>query len=233
MESINDYLPEYIKSGKYFEDAKGWYKYKYIHPFTQRSFVFLLCVIILVLFLGIIVNVNKLFPFVVQVKYIVDADTSRNKAVRITRANQIKNDPLLSIVDVMIRNYVIRRENYNYYNLQKQFIHVKNNSTRITFRRFYNYMNIDNPSSPVLRYQKNSTSETSIVSTQYPGNSKAIVRFNSIAKNRGDKIIDNKLWQAEIDYQVDAINTDLPTGSRFNFTVNNYQLKLLKDNLNK
>jgi type IV secretion system protein VirB8 len=190
-------------------------------------------VIILVLFLGIIVNVNKLFPFVVQVKYIVDADTSRNKAVRITRANQIKNDPLLSIVDVMIRNYVIRRENYNYYNLQKQFIHVKNNSTRITFRRFYNYMNIDNPSSPVLRYQKNSTSETSIVSTQYPGNSKAIVRFNSIAKNRGDKIIDNKLWQAEIDYQVDAINTDLPTGSRFNFTVNNYQLKLLKDNLNK
>jgi type IV secretion system protein VirB8 len=94
-------------------------------------------------------------------------------------------------------------------------------------------MNIDNPSSPMLRYQKNSISKADIVSTQYPGNGKAIVKFNSVARNREDKVIDNKLWQASIDYQVDNIQADLPAGSRFNFTVNNYQLKLLKDNLNK
>ncbi|MDP5110363.1 MAG: VirB8/TrbF family protein [Rickettsiaceae bacterium] len=229
MEPIYKSLQDYIKSGEYFADAKEWYKYKYIHPFSQRSFILILSAVICALFIGVVININSLFPSVIQVKYSITADTSANKSAQITRANQIENSPLASIIDVLIRNYVLKRESYNYDNLKKQFVYIKNNSTRIVFRRFYNYMNIDNPSSPIMRYQKGAKRKITIISAQYPSPNKALIEFNSIAENAANEVIEDAIWQATIDLEVDDINTNLPSGARFNFTIIDYQLKLLKD----
>jgi type IV secretion system protein VirB8 len=233
MEPLYKSLREYIETGEYFADAKHWYKYKYIHPFSQRSFTFILSVVICALFIGIAININSLFPSVIQVKYQISATTSENKSAQIIRANQINNDPLASITDVMIRNYVTTREKYSYDDLKKQFIFVKNNSTRIVFRRFYNFMNIDNPSSPVMKYQKEIKRTTKIISTSYPNKQKAIVKFNSIVQNFAGDVTEDIVWQATIDYEIDKINTNLPSGSRFNFTVTDYQLKLIEDRSKK
>jgi type IV secretion system protein VirB8 len=224
MEPIYKSLQDYIRSGEYFIDAKEWYKYKYIHPFSQRSFILILSVIICALFIGILININSLFPSVIQVKYSIEADSSSSKSAQIIRANQIENAPLASIIDVLVKNYVSKRESYDYDQLN-----VKNNSTRIVFRRFYNYMNIDNPSSPVMRYQKNAKRKVDIISAQYPTPTKALVEFHSVAVNSANEIIEDMIWQAAIDFEVDEINTKLPSGARFNFTIIDYQLKLLKD----
>lgn len=229
MEPLYKSLQDYIKSGEYFADAKEWYKYKYIHPFSQRSFILILSVIICCLFVGVVININSLFPSVIQVKYSINADTSANKAAQITRANQIENDPLASIIDVLVRNYVLKRESYDYDALKKQFVYVKNNSTRIVFRRFYNYMNIDNPSSPIMRYQKGAKRKVTILSARYPSPTKAIIEFNSVSENVANEVIEDATWQATIDLEVDEINTKLPSGARFNFTIVDYQLKLLND----
>ena len=233
MEPLYKSLKEYIETGEYFTDAKHWYKYKYIHPFSQRSFIFILSVIICALFIGVVINIDSLFPSVIQVKYSISATTSANKTAQIIRANQIKNDPQSSVTDILIKNYVLSREKYSYSYLKKQFIFVKNNSTRIVFRRFYNFMNIDNPSSPVLKYQKNTKRSAKIISTSYPGKTKAIVKFNSIVQNSAGEIAEDIVWQATIDYEIDKINPNLPSGSRFNFTVTDYQLKLIKDRSQK
>lgn len=233
MEPLYKSLKEYIETGEYYADAKHWYKYKYIHPFSQRSFIFILSVIICALFVGVVININSLFPSVIQVKYSISATTSANKTAQIIRANQIKNDPQSSVTDILIKNYVLSRERYSYSDLKKQFIFVKNNSTRIVFRRFYNFMNIDNPSSPVLKYQKDSKRSAKVISTSYPGKTKAIVKFNSIVQNSAGEIVEDIVWQATIDYEIDKINPNLPSGSRFNFTVTDYQLKLIKDRSQK
>ena len=233
MEPLYKSLKEYIETGEYFTDARHWYKYKYIHPFSQRSFIFILSVIICVLFVGVVININSLFPSVIQVKYSISATTSANKTAQIIRANQIKNDPQSSVTDILIKNYVLSREKYSYSDLKKQFIFVKNNSTRIVFRRFYNFMNIDNPSSPVLKYQKNTKRTAKIISTSYPSKTKAVVKFNSIVQNSAGEIAEDIVWQATIDYEIDKINPNLPSGSRFNFTVTDYQLKLIKDRSQK
>lgn len=233
MEPLYKSLKEYIETGEYFTDARHWYKYKYIHPFSQRSFIFILSVIICVLFIGVVINIDSLFPSVIQVKYSISATTSANKTAQIIRANQIKNDPQSSVTDILIKNYVLSREKYSYSDLKKQFIFVKNNSTRIVFRRFYNFMNIDNPSSPVLKYQKNTKRTAKIISTSYPGKTKAVVKFNSIVQNSAGEIAEDIVWQATIDYEIDKINPNLPSGSRFNFTVTDYQLKLIKDRSQK
>lgn len=233
MEPLYKSLKEYIETGEYFADARYWYKHKYIYPFSQRSFVFILSAIICVSFLGLVININSLFPSVIQVKYSISATTSANKTAQIIRADQIKNDPQSSVTDILVKNYVSSREEYNYSDLKKQFIFVKNNSTRIVFRRFYNVMNLENPSSPVLKYQKDKTRSIKIISTSYPTQTKAIVNFNSIVQNSAGEISENIVWQATIDYEIDKINPNLPSGSRFNFTVTDYQLKLIEDRSQK
>lgn len=233
MEPLYTSLKEYIDSGEYFTDARNWYKYKYIHPFSQRSFIFILSTIICALFIGIVININGLFPVVNQVKYSINADTGANKAAQIIRANQVNNDPTASITDILLKNYVSQRESYNYDILKKQFIYVKNNSTRIVFRRFYSYMNIDNSSSPVLRYQKDIKRSAEVLSSNFLTDTKAEVKFKGVAKNSAGEIVEDTVWLATLDYEIDAINNNLPSGSRFNFTVNDYQLKLLEDKKKK
>ena len=212
-------------------DARKWYNDKYIYPFSQRSFVLLLAIVVCALFLGLIINIRNLFPTTIQVKYSITADTSSNKSAQIIRANGIDNDPILSITDIMIKNYVNHRENYSYDNLKKQFVYIKNNSTRIVFRRFYNFMNIDNPSSPVMKYQKKANRNIKVISATYPSKTKAVIRFNAISRDRLGEVLENTNWLAEIDFEIAEINTNLPSGSRFDFTITDYQLKFLKDNM--
>lgn len=233
MEPLSKSLKEYIDSGEYFSDAKDWYKYKYIHPFSQRSFVFILSAIICCIFIVSVVSINDLFPIVNQVKYSINADTGINKAAAIIRADQINDNSLASIADIMLRTYVSKREYYDYDILKKQFIYVKNNSTRIVFRKFYNEMNIDNPLSPVLRYQKDIKRNSVIISSRLLTVNKAEVKFNSTAKNSAGEEVENILWLATIEYEIDQINNNLPSGSKFNFTVTDYQLKLLEDRKKK
>ena len=133
MEPIYKSLQDYIKSGEYFADAKEWYKHKYIHPFSQRSFILILSVVICALFIGVVINIRSLFPSVIQIKYSINADTSANKSAQITRANQIENNPLASIIDVLIRNYISKRESYDYDSLKKQFVYI----THLTQRHYF------------------------------------------------------------------------------------------------
>lgn len=233
MKSLYDSLPEYIKSGDYFTDARNWYKYKYVHPFSQKSFMILLSLIISILFFVVMMTMKSLFPSVMQVRYSINADTSLNKSTQIIRADEIDNDPLASVVDIMLKNYVIKRESYNYNNLGKQFIYLKNNSTRLVFRRFSSFMSLDNPDSPVLALQKNAKRFVKIISASFPNPTKAIIEFSATANTPGGKNIENKVWQATVSYEIDKINSDLPNGTRFNFTVTDYELQLLEDKTSK
>ncbi len=62
------------------------------------------------------------------------------KIATIKPANEIPNNPLGSIGNIMVSNYVLRREAYDYDRLKEQFAYVQNNSTKIIFRKFYNYI---------------------------------------------------------------------------------------------
>ncbi|MBN8522802.1 MAG: hypothetical protein H6910_01980 [Rickettsiaceae bacterium] len=233
MEPLYKSLKTYVESGEYFIDTQNWYKYKYLHPFSHRSFLFILTVTILVLFTSIIINIYNLFPIITPVRYSILTESGENKSAQIINADQIENNPLASIADIMLRKYVIQRETYDYNDLKKQFIYIKNNSTRIVFRRFYNYMNINNASSPVLLYQKDIKRTVSIISSSFLSDTKTEIKFHSIARNITGDIVEDMIWRAVVDYEIDQIDTNLPPESRFNFAVTDYQVQLLEDKKQK
>ncbi|XVN42564.1 MAG: VirB8/TrbF family protein [Candidatus Rickettsia vulgarisii] len=231
MDKLLSSVQDYIKSGEYFTDARSWYNSTYMYPLIQRSVVLLLTVIILVLFIVLAITTNNLLPIDRQVRYAIAAKSLKNATI--IPADHISKDPISSIADIMIKNYVIHRESYDYDLLAPQFNFVQNNSTRIIFIQFANYMNIDNPLSPVMRYQRNLRRSVNVVLVKYKANNEADVIFTSLVKNISNEILENMVWQATISFEIDPIDIYIPANSRFNFAITSYKLKLIEDKNNK
>jgi len=232
MDSAPSSLQEYIKTGEYFIDAKKWYSDKYIDPFSERTYLLFLCGFVFILLCTLLLNIRFLLPIVIPVKYSLFSSSYQN-TVQISKADHIKNNPLLSIADIMVRRYLINREEYDYSDLKRQFTFIENNSTRIIYKEFYNYMSIDNQLSPVLRYQQSVRRKVNIISTSYPSPGEVVVVFESIAKNSQGEIFENMVWEAKLNFDIDPINVNAADGTKFNFIVSNYKISLLEDKIKK
>ena len=231
MDKVLNSVQEYIKSGQYFVDARKWYSFEYVYPVVHRSLLLLFALIFIPLLVSVLINFDSLLPVVRQVRYAIRSEALKNATI--ISANQIKNNPIGSIADIMLRSYITHRESYDYNLLRPQFLYVQNNSTRIIFRQFANFMNIDNADSPVMRYQKALRRTVNILSVNYSKNNEAIAKFVSTVKNTTNEVVENIVWEASIGYEIDPISLRLPPNSRFNFTVTNYKLKLIEDRSKK
>lgn len=168
-----------------------------------------------------------MLPLTTKIQYSVLTPNNIEQNAHITKPNLINGSIETGIAELLIRNYVKSRESYSYKDLKKQFNLVRNNSTRIIFRRFYNFMNIDNPNSPIMKYQKDFTRNIKISSVTHPSYETVVVDFESKLLNLSEEVVETSSWKATISYEMDKITDSLPVNSKFNFTVVDYQLKLI------
>ncbi|BAK96524.1 virB8 protein [Rickettsia japonica YH] len=205
-----------------------WYNFKYILPLSHRSLLLLICTIFTLLLTLICININILLPINKKVSYLIKDDAAKQAAVTNTKHSTLTN-PYISIANIMLQNYVKQREEYNYDILKEQFTFIKNASTSIVYMQFANFMNIDNPLSPVIRYQKLYRRSINILSINNINDNEAVVTFESLAKNSTDAILENMVWEARIGFIMDSISTNTSPDMPFNFTVTSYKLKLLRN----
>lgn len=228
MDPVFSAVQEYVKSGEYFSDARKWYSFKYVMPLSSRSLLLLACAIFTLLLTIICINIYVLLPINQKISYLIKFSTEKQAIITNTKESTLL-DPYASVANIMLKNYVLQREKYNYDLLKQQFVFIKNSSTSIVYMQFANFMNIDNPISPVIRYQKLYRRSISITSIQNINNNEVVVTFESLAKNSAEEVLENMLWEAKIGYIMDSIGANLLPNSPFNFTVTSYKLKLLKD----
>ncbi|KJW05501.1 virB8 family protein [Rickettsia argasii] len=228
MDPLTNAIQEYIKSGEYFIDARKWYNFKYILPLSHRSLLLLICTIFTLLLTLVCININILLPINKKVSYLIKDDAAKQATVTNTKHSTLTN-PYISIANIMLQNYVKQREEYNYNILKEQFTFIKNASTSIVYMQFANFMNIDNPLSPVIRYQKLYRRSINILSINNINYNEAVVTFESLAKNSTDAILENMVWEARIGFIMDSISTNTSPDMPFNFTVTSYKLKLLRN----
>jgi type IV secretion system protein VirB8 len=215
----------------YFQKALIWYNQKYLLPLTHRSYTICIFLIVAILLSIVFIQTSRLFPIATTMKYAVNFNNPEvNKEISINPANRYHLDPLNSIAKILIENYVTQREKYNYSELKKQIIFVNTNSTRSVFDQYYNFIKIENQLSPVLRYQDQIKVSTKILITLFNSNSPTTVQFRTIAHDQtNNKIIEQMLWQANIDFKIDPVILNQPNGTKFNFLVTGYKVKLIKD----
>lgn len=232
-QNIPNGLKEYINSGMYFSDSRKWYNYKYLSAITHKIWAFYVAAALIIMLATISLNINKLLPINQTIGYAIAVE--HKNSIHEESAKIIDMDsadgttPTHFIASNLLKSYVQNRENYDYQNLSKQFLHVRDASTKIVFKRFYSYMSIDNPDSPVLRYQKYAKRQVEVSDIKFISDNNAVVTFMSIARDTNGKIFENLHWQANITYEMGDMKIKLPTGSKFDFLVTDYKLRILEE----
>lgn len=215
---------------KYFSDGLTWYNHKIIHPLYERSILIVLSFCILVFCAIMAANIYAVLPMTQRVRYIIGLTDPENKSIRIIKPSFMTHDPVMSLASVMVDNYVVKRESYNYNNLQEQASFIAVTSSDDVAEQFTKYMSISNPISPVLRYKNTVKRNIEIVSKEYLGNNKMNVVFRSIAKT-SNKLIENIKWSALVEYEIDQprLKSEYLQSNdmRFKFIVKNYSIKIL------
>ena len=189
---------------------------------------------ILLIFILIVMSaqVYKLPPTHIVIDYgIVFDDSNIDRKITLTPAKGVEDSTELSIAKILLENYVIERERYNYSLLKNQIEFVKMNSSNKVFTQYYNFINIDNGLSPVLHFQDKITRSIEIIYTNCTSDYTSQVQFRSIAKDANQKILEQILWQADINFEIDPVNIKKPHGSKFNFKVTYYNIRLLNNEI--
>lgn len=228
-------LKEYLDSKKYFIDARNWYNTKYLAPVSQRIWVFYTFILLATLLCSLILNIDLLLPIKQRITYPIEVYTDINEGepyaqvLEIPKTFEGVNGPHQFIATELIKGYVINRENFDYNDLGRQIKYIQSSSTRLVFRRFYNYMSASNPDSPLMRYQKYAKRSIEIQNIKYVSSEEVQVTFVSKAKARGGGSFEHMLWSANIRYSMGDVGKKMAAGSRFKFLVTDYRLKLQKD----
>lgn len=216
----------------YFQKALVWYNQKYLLPLTHRSYAACILVISAVLLGVALVQISKQLPIITPLKYaVMFDDPDKPKDISINPADHYALDPLNSIAKILVENYVTEREKYNYSELQQQIILINAHSTRSIFDQYYDFLKVENQLSPVLRYQDQIKVICKVLYTSFSSNDSAVVQFRTIARDSQDKIIEQICWQADVNFKIDPIVLDQPDGTRFNFLVTGYRVKLIKNEI--
>lgn len=235
MAMDHEAFKEYLESKKYFIDARNWYHTKYLAPVSQRIWVFYTLILLSALFCALLLNINMMLPIKQKITYPIDVYSNIKEGEPFAQILEMPGDskgadaPFRFIATELISGYVTKRENFDYTHLAKQIKYIQANSTRLVFRKFYNYMSASNPDSPLMRYQKYAKRDIEIKSIKYISNEEALVTFVSKAKAKGGASFEHLLWSARIRFNMGDVGRKLRNGARFKFLVTDYSLKLQKD----
>lgn len=224
-----------IETGSYFVDSIIWYNTKYLLPFTQRSYFMLVLIFALMAIFSLSANIYLLFPIKKILNYAVYTDDSNTSDIKLTKADNVSKDPIKSLIATLVDNYIQTREGYDYDHLEKQFLYVKNNSTRFIYTAFYNSMDLSNAKSPVSIYRRDFIRRITILSTQFLNDTTIEVTFRSdiYSKDNLVKKIDTGLWKVNLKISVDDLHHRLELTDKFNFSVISYTLNQLNQINNK
>lgn len=230
LDQVNKNIQRYVDSAGYFTDVKEWYAYKYLLPYTLRSYIILIL-------LGVIISFYIMYQLVKQdaeLKYVpfpmYAYDTVRYFP-NIKPLSDVKEPINISVARYMASQYVKFRESYQYSdfegeNMQNSLSRIKTLSSLKIYRDFADYVDPEeNPDSPIIKYKDKTRRVIEIKSVelfgQYDLPERAKVVFEAIEKSKTSQ--DTTTWMAEINFKMlDLEKKDENGRSNLSFTVISY-----------
>lgn len=233
MDDISRSISEYVKNGKYYEDARKWYLNTFIGPISEKSYLAVLTVfyLIVVVISGYYYSNTK--PAEPIVDYLLfSEDISRTYSVVHTPTDNDKVDPQTRITQYILGRYIQARESYDIHNIDNQLEFVKNTTDANDFLQYQNMISINNPSSPQMIYQDmyNKTiniKKVDVLKKRTLDNiEQAIVYFQSNLRNLSSNQENLEDFVATINFKIDNIKTLMAKDSqKLDFLVLSYKLQ--------
>lgn len=192
---------ELLRSGQYYEDARGWYQALYIGPISERAFFMVIAVLAGLVMLVSIIALTGLLPLTEKPGLLIrnDALNTRTPAIyRIRDEGANIND---SMRQFMVGTYVTSRESYKAGDYKRSRAYVLAHSDAPTGASYNALYDPSNPRSPAAILGELGQRLVTIQSVNFKENVEpklAIVKFST--ELRGIGSTSKTQWTATLGY---------------------------------
>jgi len=236
IDQVNKNIQRYVDIGDYFTDARQWYAYKYLLPYTLRTLAFIFFAIA-ALAAYIMFNLYQQESEVKIQPFPMFAYDSVNYYPRAKPISNVKEPINISVARYLSSEYIKFRESYNFKNLENETSKtvlrnkIKSLSSRKVYNEYLDYIDpVKNPNSPIIIYKDTKEIEVQIDSVELMGQwdfpETAKITFSKI-ENDGDNKVVTK-WNADISFTMLDLDKKNENGSsNLSFTITYYKTYML------
>jgi len=158
-----------IENGSYFKQAREWHYAIYCSALAERSYLLILffisCIIIFYTFKAI----NGILPLTTESPAVVSFHNTAGKEytlIPLLNSNETYHQTNTALLRFHISEYLNARENYNANNFEENFRRIVSLSSQKSFAEYENFINVNNPDSPIAMYERHTKRRVEITSLQ-------------------------------------------------------------------
>jgi type IV secretory pathway component VirB8 len=156
-----------IEDGSFFKEGRKWYSLIYMYIMPERAiYVVYSAIALLILLMALISTImlnplSRATPLLFPMKNVL-GEVPRIKKIRVSPHQQV-NDAMQRF---FIREYVSRRESYDFKKIQTSFRFLRNHSNKNVMSDYRNLIDPNSPRSPINMYGRKSTRQIFIQKVQ-------------------------------------------------------------------
>ncbi len=222
-------MRQLVESGEYFKQSREWYNEIYIVPLSIKYFYLIYNIFLGIIFVASILTPYSLLPMSRSIMYNIlvrdGPDFSATISGNVHNGDDSQNYKIVS--SAFISMFIDAVEGYKYESLQTKLRFIKNNATKLIFNKYYDSLSLDNPNSPILKYQKTDTKNITISSIEHISTKEAVVHFVSQTSKNTGIVYETQNYRANITFDMDEIMPKTQEDDRFFFAVTSYNTTLL------
>jgi len=232
-------IAEKVRSGEYFREVRQMVDIDLHQPMTDRYWYILLTIPALLIVIFAVSALQSLYPLKPRVAFIYGINDIVEDVPRIKTLVQYDGEPAdVALQRFLVSNYVKEREEYNVLTFDRNQTALQTLSTPDVFSEYEKSVAVDNPSSPIVLYQRHTARNIKILSTtitkkpeedDLTGRDYAmrLVYDESLTPER--KNVTLSRWQVDVAFKYEAIKIDEKTSKiePYRFLVTGYKTRRL------
>lgn len=207
MSNENQRISDAVRSGRYFEDARAWFKTVYIGPVSERTFFLLIAALAMVVFFIAMSALIKFMPLTERPPAFIKApDPIEERIPRLVKIKEGREDINEALQRFLIERYVVARESYSVADFDKNVLFVYGNSSGDVYEAYKGQVDPKNEQSYAAVLGKKATREVTVDSIEIVDHV-ATVKFTTEVNGAEDNA--KSRWTAKLDYSYN--NVDVTT----------------------
>jgi type IV secretory pathway component VirB8 len=205
VEIDTEEVSEKVDSGSYFEESKKFYDLLYHSPMSERSCYVIVILVGLLIFWISVQSFLSIFPLRPNIPFIISSRDVFEELPMMEKLSYGGEDKNQAVMRYLIRNYVERREFYNFFkpeNMETNFYNIRYHSARDVLVEYRDFLKPESPSSPYSVLGNETSRSVKINSIRWssngPNSYSAVVDFTE--QLTGKRKSFSPEWTAELSY---------------------------------
>lgn len=231
-------IAEKVRSGEYFREVRQMVDIDIHQPMTDRYLYILLTILSVIIVTLAVFSLQSLYPLKPRIAFIYGINDIIEDVPHIKTLTKFDGEPAdIALQRFLVINYVNEREGYDVATFDRNQIALQKLSAADVFAEYEKSIALDNPISPIIRYQRHTTRNIKIISaviTKKPEEGEKsrdyamrVIFDESITPT--NKAVKLSKWQVDVAFKYEPIKMDEKNGKikPYGFLVTGYKSRRL------